>query len=149
MVSSKGNVQGLLDEVWLLQNDLGLLDLEEVSKSCPTEKLKPFSNLQTASTTLQMAPRMAAAFSRSQVSTSEHRCRRLCRKPKNRRQALAQMLSSGFWTSREAGTEGLWILRRTSCLASRSKGLASCWDSCRDGGMFGDPPWARQTLVLP
>lgn len=35
MVSRKGNMQGLLDEVGLLQNDLGLLDLDEVSEELP------------------------------------------------------------------------------------------------------------------
>ena len=117
MVFGKGIVQGVLDEVELLQNHLGLLDLHEVLKSCPTEEQKSVSIPQTAFTALQTASRQAAAFSCSQVSTSQHLCWRLRSMPWNRRRALAQMLSSGFWTSRQAVTEGLWILRRTSCRA--------------------------------
>lgn len=35
MVSGKGIVQGLLDEEQFLKNDLGLLDLDEVSEELP------------------------------------------------------------------------------------------------------------------
>ena len=97
----------------------GFLDLDEASEnSCPTEEQKSLSTLWTVLTALQTASRKATAFSCSQVSTSQHRCWRLRSMPWNRLRALAQMLSSGFWTSRKAVTEGLWILRRTSCRAS-------------------------------
>lgn len=35
MVSGKGILQGLLDEEQFLKNDLGLLDLDEVSEELP------------------------------------------------------------------------------------------------------------------
>ena len=59
-------------------------------KSCPTEEQKSVSTPQTAFTALQTASRQAAAFSCSQVSTSQHLCWRLYRMPWNRRTALAR-----------------------------------------------------------
>ena len=141
----EGDGAGLLDEVEFLQNHLGLLDLDEVSEELPQEEQKSISTPQTALTALQMASRKAvafsfsqgAAFSRSQVSASQHHCWRLCRIPWSRCRALAQMLSSGFWPSRRAETEGLWILRRTPCRASGRKGLDSSRHFCMDGGLSG------------
>ena len=83
-------MQGLLDEVEFLQNHLGLLDLNEVSEELPNRGAEIRQHSPDGLHRTADSLKQAAAFSCSQVSTSQHLCWRLYRMPWNRRTALAR-----------------------------------------------------------
>lgn len=108
--------------------------LDEASQDVlPSREQQPLN--MDSPTPLQTASRKAAAFSRSQVSTSYTAAGH--RMPWNHRRALTQ-ISSGSLEYRQTESKCLWNLLAVSTALPGWTG--PCRDSCRDGGCPGPYP---------